>query len=55
MPVGWRSRLTVLEMHLDGRAVGGLAHPGVEILAFSSLEEENIVAVVQFRQFIELI
>jgi hypothetical protein len=34
-------------MHLDGGAVGSLAHPGVEILSFPSFEKKHIVAVVE--------
>lgn len=39
-------KLTVLEVHLDGGAIGSFAHPGIQILAFSCLEEEHVVAVV---------
>ena len=38
----------VLQVHLDRGAVGRLAHPAVEVLALAGLEEEDIVAVVEF-------
>lgn len=37
-----------MDVHFDGGAVGGFAHPGVEVFAFASFEEEDIVAVVEF-------
>lgn len=49
------SALTVLEVELDGRSVGDLAQPHVKILSFPSLEEKNIVAVVDFGQLVELV
>ena len=42
-------------MHFDGRSVRRLAHPYVEIFAFPRLEEQYIIAIIQFRQLIELI
>ena len=42
-------------MHLDGWTVRGLAHPNVQILSLARLEEENIVAVVEFGEFVELV
>jgi hypothetical protein len=42
-------------VHLDGRAVGCLAHPGVEILSFPGFEKENIVAVVELSEFVKLV
>lgn len=33
----------------------GLAHPYVEILGFTGVEEETIVAVLEFSQFVELV
>jgi hypothetical protein len=38
----------VLQVHLHCGTVGRLGHPAVEILALAGLEEENIVAVVEF-------
>ena len=42
-------------MQLDGRSVGCLAHPNVQILGLASLEEEDVVAVVEIGQFVELV
>lgn len=47
--------LTILNVHLDCRAVWHLARPHIKILSFPRLEEENIVAVVQFSQLVQLI
>ena len=30
-------------------------HPDIEILAFPSLEEHDIVAIIEFRQLVELV
>jgi hypothetical protein len=46
---------TVLHVHLYGRSIGRLAHPEVQILSFSSLEEKYIVAIVQFCQLVQLV
>lgn len=45
----------ILEMHLDGRAIGCFAHPYVEIFAFAGFEEENVIAIVEFGQLVELV
>lgn len=45
----------ILEMHLDGRAIGRFAHPYVEIFAFAGFKEENVIAVVEFGQFVKLV
>ena len=42
-------------MQLDRWPVGSFAHPQIEILALACLEEEDVVAVVQFRQLVELV
>jgi hypothetical protein len=39
---------------LDGRSIGRLAHPCIEVFAFTGFEEEDIVAIVQFGDFVEL-
>lgn len=44
----------VLAVHLDGRAVGRLGQPEVEILALAGLEEHDIVAVVEVGELVEL-
>jgi hypothetical protein len=41
-------------VHLDGRAVGRLGQPEVEILALAGLEEHDIVAVVEVGELVEL-
>lgn len=45
----------ILEMHLDGWAIGCFAHPYVEIFAFAGFEEENVIAIVEFGQLVELV
>lgn len=46
---------TVLEVHLYGGAIGGFAHPDVEVFAFAGFEEEDVVAVVEVGEFVELV
>lgn len=54
-PVERLGQLTVLNVELDGRAIGNLAHVEVQVLPFPRLEEENIVAVVELGQLVELV
>ena len=42
-------------MHLDRRPIGRFAHPYVKVFAFTRLEEENVVAVVELGEFVELV
>lgn len=42
-------------MELDSRAVRDLAEPHVKILSLSRLKEEDVVAVVEFGQLVELV
>lgn len=42
-------------MRLYGGAIGGLAHPYIEVLALPRFEEQDIIAVVEFGQFVELV
>ena len=42
-------------MHFDGRPIWSFTHPYVEIFALSRLEEEHIIAIVEFGELIELI
>lgn len=42
-------------MHLHGRAIGGFAHPYVEVFTLARFEEENIVTIVEFGEFVKLI
>ena len=46
---------TVLKMHFDGRTIGRFAHPYVKIFSLARFEKEDVVAVVEFGKFIELI
>ena len=46
---------TVLKMHFDGRSIGRFAHPYVEVFSLARFEKEDVVAVVEFGKFIELI
>lgn len=47
--------MEILEMHLDSWAIGSFAHPYVEILAFTCFEEENVIAIIEFGQLVELV
>lgn len=42
-------------MHFNRRAIGSLAHPYVQVLAFAGFKKKHIVAIVQFCKLIELI
>lgn len=42
-------------MHLDGRTIWRFAHPHIEIFALSRLEEEHVIAVIQFGKLVELV
>ena len=41
-------------MHLDRGAVGRFREPEVEVFAFARFEEEDVVAVVEVGEFVEL-
>ncbi len=47
--------LTVLQMELDGRAVGDFCQPQVKIFAFPCFGKQTIVAIVQLGKFVELV
>ncbi len=47
--------LTILQVKLDSRSIRNLAQPDVQILSLAGLEEQDIVAVVQLGEFIELV
>jgi hypothetical protein len=47
--------LTVLKVELDGRSVGNLAKPDIEILAFPCLKKQNVVAVVKLSQLVQFV
>ena len=47
--------MQVVQVKLNGGAVGGLCDPDVEILALAGFEEEDIVAVVEVCKFVELV
>lgn len=42
-------------MHLDCRPIRRFAHPYIKVFALARFEEENIVAVVELREFVELV
>ena len=42
-------------MHLHGRPIRGFTHPYVEVFTLSRLEEEHIIAIVEFGELIELV
>ena len=46
---------TILEVEFDGRTVGSFAHPYVEIFALARLKVEDIVAVIEVCEFVELV
>lgn len=46
---------TILNVQLDAWPVRGFAHPHVKILPFSRLEEENVVAVVEVCNLVQVI
>lgn len=46
---------TVLEMAFYGWAVGGFAHPDVEVFALAGFEEEDVVAVVEVGELVQLV
>ena len=45
----------VLRVHFDRRAVWGFGQPNVEVFAFARLEEEDVVAVVEVGELVELV
>jgi hypothetical protein len=47
--------VTVLKVHFNSRAIGRLAHPYIEIFAFSGFEKEHIIAIIKVGEFVELI
>jgi hypothetical protein len=46
---------TVLKMHLDARPIGRFAQPYVEILTFSRFEEEDVIAVVEVGNLVQVV
>ena len=46
---------TILKVEFHSWTVGRFAHPYVEILPLSRFEEQDIVAIVEFGEFVELI
>jgi hypothetical protein len=46
--------MQVVNVKLDRRTIGWLAHPCIEVFAFAGFEEEDIVAIVEFGDFVEL-
>lgn len=54
MKVIVQAALTVLKVKLDSRAIGHLAQPDIQVLALPRLEKQNVVAVVELGQLVEL-
>ena len=52
---GRGSKRTVLEVHLDRRSIGRLAHPYIKILPFPRLKKHYVVAIVEFRELVQLV
>ena len=46
--------MQVLNVKLDCRTIGRLAHPCIKVFAFASFEEKDIIAIVQFGNFVKL-
>ena len=46
---------TILEVELHSWAVGRFAHPYIEVFTLPRFEEQDVVAVVEFGEFIELV
>ena len=46
---------TVLKVKFHSRSIGRFAHPYVEVFPLSCFEEQDIVAIVEFGELIELI
>jgi hypothetical protein len=44
----------VLAVQFYGRAVGRFGEPQVQVLAFAGFEEEDVVAVVEVGEFVQL-
>ena len=45
----------MLQVELEGGAVGRLGEPAVQVAGFPGLEEEHVVAVVQRGELVELV
>ena len=45
----------ILEVHFDRRSIGRLAHPYIEVLPFPRLKKQYIVAIVEFRELVQLV
>ena len=46
---------TILEVHLDRGSIGRLAHPYIEVLPFPRLKKHYVVAIVEFRELVQLV
>jgi len=42
-------------MKFDRRSVWRFAHPDIQVFAFAGFEEQDIVAVVEVGEFVELV
>jgi len=50
-----RREQTVLKMHLHARPIRCFTQPYVEILTFSRFEEEDVIAVVEVRNLVQVV
>lgn len=46
---------TILHVQLNAWSIRGFAHPHVKILPFSRLEEEDVVAVVEVCNLVQVV
>jgi hypothetical protein len=44
----------VLAVQFDRRAIGRFGEPKVQVLGFAGLEEEDVVAIVEVCEFVEV-
>ena len=47
--------LTILHVHFHCRPIRRLARPQIQILAFPSLKEEDVVAIIKFSELVQLV
>ena len=47
--------MQILDVELYTRPVGSFAEPEIQVLALASFEEEDVVAVVEFGDFVEVV
>lgn len=47
--------MQILHVELYSWSIGGFAHPEIEVLPFAGFEEEDVVAVVEVGDFVEVV